>query len=127
MSLSCHWDDLTLNSREELIKMFGELELPIFENATKQELVTMLNLYLKNPNDKSIAQMYAKRKKHFRFPFHKFRMFTITLFIMIKRPGLLLREKPLRGIPITLVGREDSLGVFTGLLCAIAKPVINVF
>lgn len=83
MSLSCHWDDLTLNSREELIKMFGELELPIFENATKQELVTMLNLYLKNPNDKSIAQMYAKRKKHFRFPFHKFRMFTITLFIMI--------------------------------------------
>lgn len=63
--------------------MFEELELPVYANATKQELVNILCTYLNEPKDHSLIDIYAKQKHHWKFPLNKFRVFAILLFGII--------------------------------------------
>ena len=83
-----HWDDLSVNTQQQLFQMLRELEVPFFHNATNDELITIIESRL-NPEDaekkasarKIYTNMNAKQRS--KKPFYLARLVSICILIFL--------------------------------------------
>lgn len=81
-----HWDDLSSNTRLELLQMMRELEVPFFPTAKNEELIAIIESRLdpKDPQKKAKAkQIYTTLnfKSRSKKPFYFVRLLTIFTII----------------------------------------------
>jgi hypothetical protein len=60
-----HWDDLSQNTREQLLQILGELEIPYCPSATTDDLTRIISSRLSGPDDEwteTITRIYATER-----------------------------------------------------------------
>ena len=87
LTAHAHWDDLALNSRQQLFQIMRELELPYFSTATEDELRTIIRSRL-DPKDKALARQVSeiyrsiRHKKRARNPYMRVRFAALVLVLV---------------------------------------------
>ena len=86
LTAHAHWDDLAVNSRQQLFQIMRELELPYFPSATDEELLTIIRSRFEPKNKelaKKTAEIYRliRHKKRALHPYMRVR-FAALLFVL---------------------------------------------
>jgi hypothetical protein len=110
-SFSLHWDDLADNSREELLQIMNDMQLPYFHTITSEQLMAVIRQQLKplvNECDDEVAKIYTKDRHIKRFDFPVLLVHRLVIICMLV--GTVLIYHRMTAPPPFCFGRHPAAG-----------------